>query len=75
MTWSISSPSTTKRTHNDQYIKIYFLADVFMFVIPGEGDEEEDTLPDDFFYDYDGIVSKPYYTEGVPDQLITLQYP
>ncbi|XP_031554688.1 cilia- and flagella-associated protein 44-like isoform X2 [Actinia tenebrosa] len=42
--------------------------------IQGEGDEEEDALPDDFYYDYDGVASKPYRTEGIPDQLITLHH-
>jgi hypothetical protein len=44
-------------------------------IVIGEGEEEEVILADDFYYDYGGLASKPYYTEGIPEQLISLQYP
>jgi len=51
------------------------------YVIPplsGEGGEEEEAeriLPDDFYYDFDGLVSTAFSTEGIPLQLLSFQYP
>ena len=44
----------------------------------GEGREEEEAeriLPDDFYYDFDGLVSTAFSTEGIPLQLLSFQYP
>ena len=44
----------------------------------GEGGEEEEAeriLPDDFYYDFDGLVSTAFSTEGIPLQLLSFQYP
>ena len=40
-----------------------------------DGDEEERVIPDDFYYNFDELVSKPFVTEGIPSHLLTLQYP
>lgn len=44
----------------------------------GEGGDEEEAeriLPDDFYYDFDGLVSTAFSTEGIPLQLLSFQYP
>ena len=46
-----------------------------MLFIGEVGDEEERVLADDFYYDFDDLVSKPYASEGIPAGLLSLQYP
>ena len=44
----------------------------------GEGGEEEEAeriFADDFYYDFDGLVSTAFSTEGIPLQLLSFQYP
>jgi len=48
------------------------------FCFSAEGKEEEETeriLPDDFYYDFDDLVSKAFATEGIPPELLSFQYP
>lgn len=49
-----------------------------LFCISAEGEEEEEEeriLPDDFYYDFDDLVSRAFSTEGIPPQLLSFQYP
>ena len=40
-----------------------------------EEEEAERILPDDFYYDFDDLVSRAFSTEGIPSQLLSFQYP
>ena len=41
----------------------------------GEDEEAERILPDDFYYDFDDLISKAFSTEGIPSELLSFQYP
>ena len=44
--------------------------------VSGEVEEEpERILPDDFYYDFDDLVSRAFSTEGIPPELLSFQYP
>ena len=40
-----------------------------------EEEEAERILPDDFYYNFDDLVSRAFSTEGIPSQLLSFQYP
>ncbi|XP_048588414.1 cilia- and flagella-associated protein 44-like isoform X2 [Nematostella vectensis] len=40
----------------------------------GEAGDAERVIPDDFYYDYDDMASKPFSTEGIPNQLISFHH-
>lgn len=48
---------------------------MFVFVSGEVEEEPERILPDDFYYDFDELVSKAFSTEGIPPALLSFQYP
>ena len=48
---------------------------LFVFVSGEVEEEPERILPDDFYYDFDDLVSKAFSTEGIPPALLSFQYP
>lgn len=51
------------------------MAYLFFFVLGEDNEEPERILPDDFYYDFDDLVSKAFSTEGIPPALLSFQYP
>ena len=55
---------------------MYHVSTVCIFSAKVEEEEEtERILPDDFYYEFDDLVSRAFSTEGIPSQLLSFQYP
>ena len=49
-----------------------WITSFFLDATSQEEAEEENTMPSNFYYDYDEFVSKPYTTDGVPHDMLSL---
>lgn len=61
-------------THCKKEVKTKMLFS-FVFIVGEVEEEPERILPDDFYYDFDDLVSKAFSTDGIPSALLSFQYP